>query len=107
MSLMGHRFVHTFHVARWLSTNARGEHEYSAPEPHACRYQGSVKRLVAADGTDATSEAVLFTHVKVELRDTVYPPGADVKDVGAGKQPLRVTPLNNLDGQLDHYEVYL
>ncbi|QSQ28025.1 hypothetical protein JY651_07915 [Pyxidicoccus parkwayensis] len=104
---MGHRFVHTFHLARWLSTNARGEHEYSAPEPHACRYQGSIKRLVAADGTDATSEAILFTHAKMELRDTVYPPGADTEDVGAGKQPLRVTPRFDLFGKLDHYEVYL
>jgi hypothetical protein len=107
MSLMGHRFRHTFHVARWLSTNPRGEHEYSEPQPSRCRYQGSVKRLVAADGTDATSEAVLFTHTRVELRDTVYPPGADVEDIGAGKQPLRVTPRFNLAGALDHYEVYL
>jgi hypothetical protein len=107
VSLLGHRFRHTFHVARWLSTNARGEHQYAEPEAHRCRYQGSVKRLVAADGTDATSEAVLFTAAKVELRDTVYPPGADPEDIGAGRQPLRVTPRHNLEGALDHYEVYL
>lgn len=107
MSLMGHRFKHTFHLARRLSTNARGEHEYSEPEPHRCRYEGSVKRLVTADGSDATSEAVLFTHVEVKKDDTIYPPGADTDDLDDGRPPLRVVPCDGLNGKVDHYEVYL
>lgn len=107
MSLMGHRHRQVFHLARWLSTNARGEHEYSEPEPHRCRYEGSTRRLVTADGTDAVSEAVLYTAVPVAEKDTVYPPGADPEDFSAGRQPLRVSAQVGLGGRVDHYEVYL
>ncbi|QSQ17233.1 hypothetical protein [Myxococcus landrumensis] len=107
MTLLGHTFRHTFHLAKHVSTNAGGESEYAAPEPHSCRYQGATKRIVASDGSERVTEAVLYTAVEVHPQDYVYPPGADLDDYGAGRCPLRVTPRNNLAGELDHYEVYL
>ncbi|MFY1829133.1 hypothetical protein ACN47A_24655 [Myxococcus fulvus] len=107
MTLLGHTFRHTFHLARHVSSNAGGESEYEEPEAHPCRYQGATKRLVSSDGSERVTEAVLFTSVEVRAEDYVYPPGADVDDYGAGRLPLRVTPRFNLAGDLDHYEVYL
>ncbi|MCY1043334.1 hypothetical protein OV208_18600 [Corallococcus sp. bb12-1] len=107
MSLLGHRFRQRFGLARLLSTNARGEEEYSEPTVHACRYEGSTKRLVASDGTDATTEAVFFTHVKVGPGDALWLPGDTPGDLNTQRRPLRVTPCFNIRGGLDHYEVYV
>ncbi|RKH09325.1 hypothetical protein D7X74_29815 [Corallococcus sp. CA047B] len=107
MSLLGHRFRQRFGLARLLSADAGGIEEHDEPTVHACRFEGSTKRLVAPDGTDATSEAVLFTAVKVEPGDLLWLPGTTPGDVNTQRRPLRVTPCVNIRGGLDHYEVYV
>ncbi|TQF14050.1 hypothetical protein FJV41_20850 [Myxococcus llanfairpwllgwyngyllgogerychwyrndrobwllllantysiliogogogochensis] len=107
MTLMGHTFRQTLHLARHLSTNAGGESEYSEPEPHRCRCEGDTKRLVTADGSERVSEFLVFTSVAVRTEDRVYPPDADPDDDSAGREPLRVIARRGLSGAVDHYEVYL
>ncbi|RKH64118.1 hypothetical protein [Corallococcus aberystwythensis] len=105
--LLGHRLKQRFGLARLLGVNDRGQEDFSAPKRHACRFEGSTKRLVTTDGTDATSEAVLFTIVEVGPGDAVWLPGATPGDLNTRRRPLRVTPCFDIRGTLDHYEVYV
>ncbi|RKH19135.1 hypothetical protein D7X74_07545 [Corallococcus sp. CA047B] len=105
--LLGHRMKQRFSLAKLLSTNSRGEEDFAEPTVHACRFEGSTKRLVASDGTDATSEAVFFTLAKVEPGDALWLPGDTPGDLNTQRRPLRVTPCFDIRGQLDHYEVYV
>ncbi|MBL0698940.1 hypothetical protein JJE73_35245 [Comamonas sp. JC664] len=104
---MGHTFRHVFHLARLVRTTARGDHEYSEPEPHPCRYQGTTKRVVTTDGDERLAEALMYCSVEVRPDDRVFPPGVDPADEDAGKQPLHVVPQLDLGCNVDHYEVYL
>ncbi|RKH09739.1 hypothetical protein D7V97_15620 [Corallococcus sp. CA053C] len=105
MSLLGHRFRHRFGLAQLLSTDARGEEEYSEPTTHACRYEGSVRRITAADGTDAITEAILYTGVEVKPGDAIWLPGTTPGDLNTQRHPLLVTPRFAIGGAIDHYEV--
>jgi hypothetical protein len=105
--LMGHRLNQRFGLARLLGVNDRGQEDFAAPTVHACRYEGSTKRLVTSDGTDATSEAVLFTIVEVRPGDALWLPGAAPGDLDTRRRPLRITPCFDIRGALDHYEVYV
>ncbi|RKG95572.1 hypothetical protein D7V97_36990 [Corallococcus sp. CA053C] len=105
--LMGHRLRQRFGLARLLGVNNRGEEDFAEPTVHACRFEGSTKRLVTSDGTDATSEAVLFTTVEVKPGDALWLPGATPGDLDTRRRPLRITPCFDIRGGLDHYEVYV
>ncbi|RKG99205.1 hypothetical protein [Corallococcus carmarthensis] len=105
--LLGHRLKQRFGLARLLGVNDRGQEDFSAPTVHACRYEGSTKRLVTSDGTDATSEAMLFTKVKVEPGDALWLPGDTPGDLNTRRRPLRITPCTDIRGGTDHYEVYV
>lgn len=105
--LLGHRLNQRFWLARLLSTNARGEEDHAPPTSHACRYEGSTKRLVTSDGSDATSEALLFVTVMVRPGDLLWLPGDTPGDLNTQRRPLRITPCPNIRGKVDHYEVYV
>ncbi|NNC17665.1 hypothetical protein HJC22_18260 [Corallococcus exiguus] len=105
--LLGHRLKHRFGLARLLGVNDRGQEDFDTPKRHACRFEGSTKRLVTTDGTDATSEAVLFTKVEVGPGDAVWLPGTTPGDLDTRRRPLRITPCFDIRGALDHYEVYV
>ncbi|NOK06690.1 MULTISPECIES: hypothetical protein [Myxococcus] len=107
MALMGHAFRQVFHLQRLVRTTARGEHEYSEPEPHRCRYEGTMKRVITADGDERLSEGLMRCSVEVRTDDRVFPPGTIPDDEDAGKQPLHIATQYNLMGAVDHYEVYL
>ncbi|MFP2962837.1 hypothetical protein ACLEPN_34985 [Myxococcus sp. 1LA] len=105
--LMGHAMRQVFHLARLVRTTARGDHEYSEPEAHPCRYQGTMKRVVTTDGDERLSEGLMYCKVEVRPEDRVFPPGVSTDDEDASKQPLHIAPQINLMGGVDHYEVYL
>ncbi|MBZ4371480.1 hypothetical protein [Corallococcus sp. AS-1-6] len=105
--LLGHRLKQRFWLARLLGVNDRGQEDFSVPTVHSCRCEGSVKRLVTTDGTDATSEAVLYTTVEVGPGDALWLPGATPGDLNTRRRPLRVNPCPNIRGETDHFEVYV
>ncbi|GEL75557.1 hypothetical protein [Myxococcus virescens] len=105
--LMGHALRQRFWLERLLVTNARGEHEYAEPELHACRYQGTMKRIVTTDGEERVAAGLMYCAVEVRPEDRVYPPGTSPDDEDAGKPPIHVVTHVNLMGAVDHYEVYL
>ncbi|MFP2897566.1 hypothetical protein [Corallococcus sp. 4LFB] len=105
MSLLGHRFRQRFGLARRVGVNDRGQEDFATPVEHACRFEASVRRITTLDGTDATTEAMLFTSVEVAPEDAVWLPGTTPGDLNTRRRPLKVTPCFNMSGKLDHYEV--
>ena len=105
MSIFDCYFNHKVGVHKRLSIDSYGNTTYhppigSSPTEIACRIEHRFKEILDKNGNKITSEATLFTNTRLNPLDIVIANGEQYT-VKSCKT------IDNISGELDHYEVYL
>ncbi|MEE0858315.1 MAG: hypothetical protein U0M12_02470 [Acutalibacteraceae bacterium] len=106
MSIFDCYFNHKVGVRKRISIDSLGNTTYhppigSPPIEISCRIEHKFKEILDKDGNKITSEAKLFTNTKLNPLDMVVTTDGKRYTVKSCK------PIDNIAGELDHYEVYL
>ena len=100
MSLFTPYFTNTAAVQKYIGVNTFGDAEYSTEIDICCRIEYETQETLDSKGNKVISTATVYT-------DEAMPP-LSIVSVGGAKYTVKsCSPIMNLMGQLDHYEITL
>ena len=100
-------FTQTFYVAPVIAVSGSGDVINDTPQPRQGRIQPTNQIVASGTGEEFTASRVIFTEFAVGSKDRVWMPGQDPNDDELGRIPKSVEECVDLDGDIDHYEVFL
>lgn len=100
-------FTETLTVKRKTAHTAAGDVTRGTTTTMAARIERGEGTLQLADGTELRYEARVFTAAALQLQDLLFFPEDSTSGQEAGRRPMRVEPMRELDGTVSHWETYL
>jgi hypothetical protein len=98
----------TAYYKRQTGTSAYGDPSWPTDATaFTCRVESRPKRVLSALGEEVVSDVQLVTEAAIDVRDRIWPPGADRTVENEARVPKMVAKAFNEDGTVSHYEVAL
>lgn len=91
-----------------LPGNSWGGGIYGPPEHIRCRREGTTKLIRSKDGREMVASAVYWLPREIDLSGRIAPGQlTDPTPPSAAKEPQSTIETVGLDGQTDHWQVYV
>ena len=85
-----HRMPDVVYVSAVSSRSASGDPVFAARRRLAARVEFDAKRIRLADGTEAVSDATIYTHDAIKEGERCWLPGESSKDTEKAREVIRV-----------------
>ncbi|MEA4884261.1 MAG: hypothetical protein VB144_11520 [Clostridia bacterium] len=80
---------------------------FGVPQTLKCRYQGTTKLVRSKDGRELVASAVYWLLQPIDLQGRIAPGRHAGEPVSSAKEPLSLLERVGLNGETDHWQVYI